>query len=113
MLRSRECAVVFVRFMRDIVGDVIHFNQRRLDAWVADRAREVRPGARVLDVGAGGAPYRHLFSHCDYRTHDFGQLHADQIIQGRYSAIYYVSDITHIPVPDGSFDVVVNTEVLE
>ncbi|HLA91763.1 MAG TPA: class I SAM-dependent methyltransferase [Gemmatimonadaceae bacterium] len=99
--------------MRRLFRHVVHFNQERLDKWVSDRAREVPSGARVLDVGAGGGPYRALFAHCEYKTHDFGQLKSEQIIQGKYAAIDYVSDITNIPVGDGSFDVILSTEVLE
>ncbi len=67
----------------------------------------------MLDVGAGGAPYRSLFSHCDYKTQDFGQLGPEQLVQGRYALIDYVSEITKIPVGDGSFDAILCTEVLE
>ena len=37
------------------------FNARTRDEWVEDRAKSVPPGSRVLDVGAGTAPYRGLF----------------------------------------------------
>lgn len=63
-----------------------------------------------MDVGAGAGPYRELFNHCHYRTHDFGQ---EPSTIGRYTALDYVSDITAIPVDDQSFDVVLCTEVLE
>jgi 2-polyprenyl-3-methyl-5-hydroxy-6-metoxy-1,4-benzoquinol methylase len=43
-------------------------------------------------------------------AHDFG-LEPNTI--GRYAKLDYRSDITQIPVPDASFDVVVCTEVLE
>src|SRR5579863_3836356 len=49
------------------------FNACARDKWVADRARSVEPGSRVLDVGAGTAPYRSLFKHCRYETQDFAQ----------------------------------------
>jgi ubiquinone/menaquinone biosynthesis C-methylase UbiE len=74
------------------------------------QAAAVPAGSRVLDVGAGKGRYRSLFAHCDYKTQDFGQ---EPGTIGRYTALDYESDITAIPVPDGSFDVVLCTEVLE
>lgn len=63
-------------------------------------------GSRVLDVGAGEAPYGVLFDHCEYVTVDWE------------GSIYETSpDITAtadgIPVEDGQFDAVLLTEVLE
>ncbi|WP_051379810.1 class I SAM-dependent methyltransferase [Bradyrhizobium murdochi] len=89
------------------------FNSRSRDKWVADRARSVDPGSRVLDVGAGTAPYRNLFKHCKYETQDFAEYDGYKGAEGQYAQIDYVSDITDIPVPDASFDVILCTEVLE
>ncbi len=89
------------------------FNAVSRDAWVRARAAEVPSGSRVLDVGAGSCPYRSAFSHCRYETQDFAQLDADQLRYGGYGAIDYVCDARAIPVPDGTFDAVLCTEVLE
>lgn len=89
------------------------FNASSRDQWVADRARSVASGARVLDVGAGTAPYRDLFSHCRYETQDFVQYDGYKGPEGQYADIDYVSDITAIPVDDATFDVILCTEVLE
>ena len=40
-------------------------------AFVTAAARATPPGARVLDVGAGDAPYRELFAHAEYLTADW------------------------------------------
>jgi len=92
---------------------ILHFNYARRDAWVAARAAEVKPGSRVLDLGAGSAPYRTLFAHCEYRTQDFTQLTGDQLRDGAYTRVDYVCDAAHVPVNDGSFDLVLSTEMLE
>jgi SAM-dependent methyltransferase len=86
------------------------FNQRQRDQWVAMQAAAVPAGSRVLDVGAGKGRYRSLFAHCDYKAQDFAQ---EPSTIGQYTALDYESDITAIPVADGSFDVILCTEVLE
>jgi ubiquinone/menaquinone biosynthesis C-methylase UbiE len=102
------------QFTSDVLRRIYAFNQYERDRWVAAQAAKVAPSSRVLDVGAGSCPYRNLFAHCEYKTHDFAQLQPDQLLgrQG-YGAIDYISDILSIPVPDASFDVILCTEVLE
>lgn len=86
------------------------FNTERRREWVARHAAATPPGSRVMDVGAGIGQYRALFSHCDYRAQDFG---IEPATTGLYTSLDYECDITAIPVPDASFDVVLCTEVLE
>ena len=94
--------------------DIHNFNQNERDKWMREKARQIPAGAMVLDIGAGTCPYRQLFKHCQYKTHDFKQYEGVKLGGGTgYGDIDYVSDITAIPVPDASFDVVVCTEVLE
>ena len=94
-------------------SDAQGFNARSRDEWVEGRAKSVKPGSRVLDVGAGTAPYRKLFRYCKYETQDFSQYEGYMGPEGQYGDIDYVSDITSIPVPNASFDVILCTEVLE
>ena len=102
------------KFLRKIThGDFFAFNLRNRDLWIAAHAARVPRGASVLDVGAGSAPYRAQFSHCDYKTQDFIALNSDQLRDGRYGQIDIVCDAKEIPVANESFDVVLCTEVLE
>ena len=99
--------------LRSLVG----FNQLNRDRWVAEAARSLPEGTRVLDVGAGQARYRALFSHCEYLTQDFCQYEGtrDGLLkeEWNYRAIDIVSDIIAIPVESERFDVILCTEVLE
>lgn len=93
---------------------IYSFNQYEREQWVAAQAAKVPSGSRLLDMGAGSCPYRKFFTHCEYKTHDFVQLKPEQLLgQQGYGQIDYVSDITAVPVPPASFDVILCTEVLE
>jgi ubiquinone/menaquinone biosynthesis C-methylase UbiE len=90
------------------------FNLFNRDKWVKEQSLSIPEGSNVLDVGSGSAPYRDLFSHCIYKTHDFAQLNDVQLRGYKgYNKIDYVSDICSIPVPSQSFDYVLCTEVIE
>lgn len=89
------------------------FNLAHRDRWVAGQAASLPAGAKVLDMGAGSCPYRPLFAHCRYQTQDFAGLDADQLRHGNYGDIDYRCDIASVPVPDGEFDAILCTEVLE
>jgi SAM-dependent methyltransferase len=76
--------------------------------FVKEAATSTPPGARVLDAGAGQAPYRELFGHCQYVTSDWSRS-AHPI--ARSSDI--VAPLDSLPIADDSFDAVVSTQVLE
>jgi SAM-dependent methyltransferase len=86
------------------------FNSSRfyLREWVADAAGQARArDLRVLDAGAGQAPYRSLFDGVRYETADFAG------VDKPYGPLDHVCDLTDIPVPDGSVDLVLCSQVLE
>jgi SAM-dependent methyltransferase len=106
---------MFVFRLRRLLAtsDLFAYNVRNRDKWIAAQAASVPRGQRVLDVGAGSAPYRTLFEGCDYKTQDFVQLQPEQLRYGGYASIDFVSEADAIPVPDASFEVILCTEVLE
>ena len=95
---------------RDWSHRVYGFNVHNRRQWVAGHAARLAPGTRVLDVGAGIGQYRPLFAHCAYQAQDFGK---ESETVGRYTPLDFECDILDIPAPDGSFDVILCTEVLE
>lgn len=76
--------------------------------FVADSIARLAPGARVLDAGAGTAPYRVLFENVEYVTSDWaGSMH-DEALDADI-----IAPLDALPVGDGTFDAVVCTQVLE
>jgi len=81
------------------------------DDFIRRHAASLPQGSWVLDAGAGASKYRPLFSHCRYQTQDFCQYQGAAV---QYlEPIDYVCDITRIPLPDGSLEAIVCTEVIE
>ncbi len=94
--------------------EVSHFvaqsplNRSHIAAFVAAAAAEAPAGSHVLDAGAGAAPYRSLFAHTRYVTSDWtGSVHAEALGSD------IVAPVEQLPVDNGSFDLVLATEVLE
>ena len=77
-------------------------------AFVADVAAALPAGSRVLDVGAGEQPYRELFDHVEYVTTDW-----ENSCHPGARRVDVVCAADAIPLPDASFDAVLNTQVLE
>ena len=71
-------------------------------------AQEMKPGARMLDAGAGDAPYRPFFQHVRYESADFEK------VDKPYAKSTYVCDLCErIPVEDERFDYIVFNQTME
>lgn len=77
--------------------------------FVRSFAQVLPAGSKILDAGAGAAPYRPVFSHCSYRTQDWpSSLHVGARPPD------FVGDLQEgLPIAAGEFDAVLCTEVLE
>ena len=96
-----------------------NINDDNRQAWLKSVLLGVHSGARILDAGAGELRNRQYCSHLDYVSQDFCQYDSKGSVDGLHSSkwdtggVDIVSDITQIPESDGSFDVILCTEVLE
>jgi SAM-dependent methyltransferase len=65
-------------------------------------------GSKVIDLGAGECQYKKYFEKCEYVSQDVCCYEGFN-----YPKLDIVSDITKIPVKDGTFDYALCTEVIE
>jgi SAM-dependent methyltransferase len=84
------------------------YERRPILDFVLEVAANTPPGAVVLDVGAGDAPYRELFAHAAYTSNDW----AESVHTGGQQADL-IAPATALPLEDRCVDVVLCTQVLE
>lgn len=95
------------------------FNEAARNAWIERVLKELPPGSRILDAGAGEQPYRRFCAHLRYVAQDFARYDPMANTTGLqkgswdYGCLDIISDVTAIPVASGSFDAILCTEVLE
>jgi SAM-dependent methyltransferase len=84
------------------------YERESILAFVRAVADSLPLGAVVLDLGAGDAPYRELFGHCDYVTTDWeGSVHE------RASEVDVLASADALPFDDAFADAALLTQVLE
>jgi len=94
-------------------------NESTRNAWVERILKKIPPGSRLLDAGAGEKRFGLACSHLVYVSQDFSQYDGQGDGKGLQTGTWdqkcldIVSDITAIPEPDASFDVILCTEVFE
>ena len=95
------------RQLNDFTAE-LPYERESILAFLQRAASETETGSRVLDAGAGEAPYRELFVHCDYVTADWpNSVHPG----GRGADV--VASLDDLPLDEASFDTVISTQVLE
>ena len=110
---------LFKPALRGFVTNVGTRNDAEREEWVKSTLSRLPAGIRLLDAGAGQQRYRRYCPQAVYVSQDFcqytggGDYQALQTGTWDTRAIDIISDIAAIPQPDGSFDVVLCTEVIE
>ncbi len=121
---DRQGIVSSLRHFRDkitLANWVGLLNYRTRDLWVQEKLRDIPRGLSVLDAGAGIQMYKNSCKHLKYTSQDFGEFtgamtERDKMttdVQYNTKTCDIISNITKIPVADGSFDVILCTEVFE
>jgi SAM-dependent methyltransferase len=80
------------------------------DRFVERAGREVAPGARVLDAGAGECRHAPYFAGARYYGTD---NRVGDATAWDYSSLSFCSDLRALPLSEGSMDAVVSVNVLE
>lgn len=93
--------------LREFVAEAPYERRPILD-FVRQVASSLQPGQRLLDVGAGDAPYRELFAHVDYVTLDWTE---SPHLEARQADL--VASAGSLPSADAEFDAALCTQVLE
>lgn len=96
-------------------------NEVQRSVWIRGVLKALPSGGVLLDAGCGAQPYRQNCSHLEYKSQDFGGFSSDNqssFIAGSndgisYGKLDYTGDVWDIGAPDGSFDYVLCSEVLE
>ena len=111
-------------FIKKIIGiegvtKVGTLNESNRVAWLEKTLTNIPAGKRLLDAGAGEQQFKRFCKHLNYVSQDFAQYKPAELETGLqmpkwdYGKLDIISDIASIPEPDGSFDVILCTEVFE
>lgn len=112
----RESKITFSQLISSLFGSK---NEAGRSKWLEQKLHSIAPRLRILDAGAGELKNKHLCEHLIYVSQDFcqynGQGNKEGLQTGNWdtSKVDLVCDITEIPEPDASFDVILCSEVFE
>lgn len=96
------------RLPRPLRRHILHF-EAEIEAAVERFARDLPPGARVLDAGAGESQYAHHFARQRYCAVDLAVGDA----AWDYSRLHAVADLTSLPFASGAFDAALHIVTIE
>jgi SAM-dependent methyltransferase len=94
-------------------------NESQRNIWLSEKISSLSPGLRLLDAGAGELRNKPLCNHLIYISQDICQYEGKGDGYGLQTGswctdqINIICDITNIPEPDESFDVILCSEVFE
>ncbi|MEJ7783710.1 MAG: methyltransferase domain-containing protein [Solirubrobacteraceae bacterium] len=87
-----------------------------MDPFVARALADVRPGARILDVGSGARPAiapEQRPAGCHYAGLDIARAELERAAPGAYDELLVGDICQRVPATEGRFEVVVSWQVLE
>jgi len=102
-----------------LLTDVGTKNGSIREAWLEQTLRQIPPGSKILDAGAGECQYKRFCQHLKYTSQDFSQYDGKGNSEGLQMENWdnlkldIISDITSIPITDNSFDAIMCVEVFE
>lgn len=110
---------IVIKLRRMLLTDVGMNNGSDRQQWIINSIKKIPAGGKILDAGAGECQFKEVCKHLSYTSQDFGQYNGTgdskgiQMKKWDNTKLDLVSDITKIPVPDCSFDIILCTEVFE
>lgn len=114
---KKNIQIVLKRYISKYFTFMDNSNSR--DYWVINKIKEIPKGKKILDAGAGESKYKKYCKQLLYKSQDFNKYDGKgdgvglQTDTWDVGGIDIVSDISSIPVEDGSYDYILCTEVLE
>ena len=102
---------------KKIIG--VNANEEKRNQWLANTLAAIPSGSRILDAGAGELRNKPLCAHLNYMSQDICQYEGSGDAKGlqtgawNTSQIDIICNITDIPEMDGTFDIILCSEVFE